>query len=331
MLRSTIAQLLALHRQQWPDTIAVRYEDLILDPLSSRRTIGEFVGLDLHLAPAAADSAAMTQHRTSSDPVASIGRWRQDLTEEQIAACDAAFKTYMEVFDYRPAATWEPPRPVPQPATPVPARAAPAAAAPPKPASPVAAQAAPAPPPAAAAPARRPATTGGLFLAAEGNAAVAQLRAAGTDTSADGRPMQPIARLEFGRGNAGAAQLGPGWSRPEPGYVWSNANQCHFALPPLREPGLYRVWIAGAPMLHPENLPEQSVTLLVNGKEIGTVALRALSVLAFDLPGPTAAVGGKIAVTLQLPNAARPKDFGVGTDDRLLGFSLRWATVLRAA
>jgi hypothetical protein len=36
-------------------------------------------------------------------------------------------------------------------------------------------------------------------------------------------------------------------------------------------------------------------------------------------------------VTLQLPNAARPKDLGVGTDDRLLGFSLRWATVLRAA
>ena len=90
------------------------------------------------------------------------------------------------------------------------------------------------------------------------------------------------------------------------------------------------MWIAGAPLLHPENLPEQSVTVLVNTIEVGTVKLRAPSVMAFDLPVPATTAGGKIALTFRLPNAARPCDLGPSADDRLLGFSLRWATVLRA-
>jgi hypothetical protein len=79
-------------------------------------------------------------------------------------------------------------------------------------------------------------------------------------------------------------------------------------------------------MLHAEKLPQQTVIVLAGGTEIGSVALRALSVLAFDLP-PTA--GETIMLTLRLPDAARPRDLGGSTDERLLGLSLRWATILR--
>jgi hypothetical protein len=399
-LRGVVARLADIHAAGAADTLLLRHEDLILDPTGVRRKLSGFLGLDLP----AADPAAV---RPGAEPASSIGRWRQDLSLEQIDACEAAYADFMAAFDYRraqaggavgpdavaapaPAPTAAPaaapaaapppklsaaqavaeavakaafapididididmdlPEPPIRPApaalpAPVPPAQVPSAQVPPAQVSPAPVPPAPVPPapvpPApvpAIAPAAGTATSGapaatqatGLVVAAEGNEAIAALRAASTDSTADGRPMKPVARLEFGRGNAGAAQLGPGWSRPEPGYVWSNARQCHVALPPLREPGSYRVWLAGAPLLHAEKLPEQVVTVLVNSTEVGTVALHGPSVLAFDLPVPATTAGGKIALTFRLPNAARPCDLGSSSDDRLLGFSLRWATVLRA-
>jgi len=183
---------------------------------------------------------------------------------------------------------------------------------------------------AVAAPAR-PVRPSEPMLAAEGPQAVAALREQNSDTTADGRPMRPVARLEFGRGHVGAAQLGPGWSRPEDGHVWSNARQSHVALPAPHAPGVYRVWVTAAPLLIPDTIAAQTVTLLANGVELGTVTLRALSVIAFDLPEAVVAAGSKIALSFRLPDAARPKDVSDKDDDRLLGVSLRWITVFGAA
>jgi hypothetical protein len=85
-----------------------------------------------------------------------------------------------------------------------------------------------------------------------------------------------------------------------------------------------------APLLHPEKLPEQTVTVLVDTVEVGTVALRAPSVLAFDLPAASVAAGRQLALTLRLPNATKPADLGGSIDDRLLGVALRWLAVLRS-
>jgi hypothetical protein len=298
-LRAAVAHLAAIHAAHAPDTLVLRHEDLILEPVGTRRALGTFLGLDLPVPDAA-------EQRFGEDPAGMIGRWRHELSPDLAAECEVAFGDFFATFDYRRAETRLAPLP------PV------VAADPPPPApsgEPVVEPMAP--------------TFGALTVAAAGAAAVAALRAAGTDLGPDGQEMVPVARLEFGRGNAGAAQLGPGWSKPEPGYVWSNARQAHLALPPLREPGTYRVWIAGAPSTITDKLLEQRVTVLVNTIEVGTVALREPSVLAFDLPVATGAAGGKIAVTFRLPDAARPCDLSGSADDRMLGFSLRWATVLR--
>jgi hypothetical protein len=340
-LRATVAQLAAIQAAEATDTLVLRHEDLILEPVSTRRTLGLFLGLDLPLPDAAAQ-------RFGEDPAGMIGRWQNELSAEQAAECEAAFADFFAAFDYRPAepraappppvmAVEPPPPPPPSaPATVVAAEPAPPPVVEPEPTAvaPIAVPAAeplsPPPPPAPPAAAQAPAATG-LVVLAEGAAAVAALRAAGTDLGPDGQEMTPVAKLEFGRGNAGAAQLGPGWSKPEPGYVWSNARQAHLALPPLREAGTYRVWIAGAPSVIADKLTEQRVTVLVNTAEVGTVALREPSVIGFDLPIPVDATGGKIALTFRLPDAARPCDLSGSADDRLLGFSLRWATVLRTA
>ena len=304
MLKSTVPQLVAIHREQAPDALTVRYEDLILDPVGSRRAMATFIGVPLDHTLPPVENAAMAAHRTSRDPLSSIGRWRTDLTAQQIAACEEAFKDYMQMFDYQPTAGEATPPPMARPASAA------------QPAAP------PAPAPALA----------GVALAAVGQPAVAALHGAGeakADIELDGEKLRPVLMLHFGQDLPDVAMLGPGWSRPEPGFVWSNARQSHVALPPLREPGHYRVWVAGAPMQHPQTLPEQTVIVLINGTEIGQVRLSAPSVLAFDLPLAAVSAGGKIVLTLRMPNAARPIDLGSGNDDRLLGLCLRWLVVLR--
>jgi Sulfotransferase family len=327
MLKATLPPLAAIHRQRAPDRLTLRYEDLVQDSAGTLRAIEAFVGAPLDHASPPPNDAAMAAHRTSRDELSSVGRWKTDLPPALAAACEAAFSDYMALFDYRPS----------QPVTALPATALPASASPPAPpdAVAIAVAATAAPPPVAAAPpppavpwAARP----GVVLVARGQPEVARLHEAGQAmqvTDLDGGPWRPVTLLNFGADQPELAQLGPGWSKPEPGFVWSSARQCHLALTSPREPGNYRVWIAGAPMLHPESLPEQAVTVLVNAVEAGQIKLSAPSVLAFDLPAAAMAAGGRIAVTLRLPFAARPVDLGSGADDRLLGFSLRWVMVLR--
>ena len=298
-LRRVVAGLAAIRAEGAADTLLLRYEDLSLDAAASRRAIGGFLGLDL-------SPAEPGLPRPAGEAASTVGRWQKELAPELAAECEALFGAFMEAFDYRPGL----PPLAESPA--VPRRAAPPPAAP----APVAASV--------------PAGAAGLTLAAEGAGAVAALRARNTDQGADGQSMKAVARLEFGRGQVGVAQLGTGWSRPEQGYVWSTERECDLALPPLRGPGAMRVWLGAAPLLHPEKLPAQTVTVLVNGTEIGSTALRGPSVMAFDLPAAAVAAGGRITLMLRLPDAARPADLGGSSDGRLLGVALRWMTVLRS-
>ncbi len=97
-LRVTFPRLVQIAREAGPDTIVVRYEDLIRDPLVTRRAMSDFAGLNFALTPAA--DAITSSHRTSTDAASSIGRWRQDLSPEQIEACETAFGPAMRAFDY---------------------------------------------------------------------------------------------------------------------------------------------------------------------------------------------------------------------------------------
>ena len=101
--------------EQAPDTLFVRYEDLIQDPVATRQAIGRFVGIE---PPAGADArgdakagaALLGIHATSASPERSIGRWASDLDAAEIAACNARFASFMARFGYGAAA------PAPKPA-----------------------------------------------------------------------------------------------------------------------------------------------------------------------------------------------------------------------
>lgn len=84
----------------------VRYEDLIADPATALGAIGRYLGLDpaagdAMVAAATASSASLDQHKTSADPTASMGRWRDDLTPDIVAACEEIFAGPLEAFGYR--------------------------------------------------------------------------------------------------------------------------------------------------------------------------------------------------------------------------------------
>ncbi|HEX3040674.1 MAG TPA: sulfotransferase [Solirubrobacterales bacterium] len=86
----------------------VRYEDLVLDPEPALTTLFEQLGLasDPELVAATIqrmkeDTASMDHHRTSADPAASIGRWRDDLPEEIAAVCEEELGPLLREFGYQ--------------------------------------------------------------------------------------------------------------------------------------------------------------------------------------------------------------------------------------
>ncbi len=100
MLASTVARLIQIARHAGPDTIVIRYEDLVRETVPTRQALSRFLDLDLLRQPEAAADVIPDSHRTSSDPAASIGRWRNDLTPQQVETCELAFGGLLHDFDY---------------------------------------------------------------------------------------------------------------------------------------------------------------------------------------------------------------------------------------
>lgn len=101
MIKTTVPRLFAITQSGRPDILAVRYEDLVSRPLESRREIYRFLGIrDDQNATGLGDAKLFGRHGTSRDPGASIGRWRDELLPDEVAACEREFSGYMESFGY---------------------------------------------------------------------------------------------------------------------------------------------------------------------------------------------------------------------------------------
>jgi Sulfotransferase family len=88
------------HRHE-KDTIFVRYEDLILTPSETRRSIYDFVGLSA-ISDAVDNQTLFKRHGTSDSPAASIARWEKDLSQAEIDLCRQTFGSFMTTFGYTP-------------------------------------------------------------------------------------------------------------------------------------------------------------------------------------------------------------------------------------
>ena len=101
MLKTTLPQLVKISRAAAADNLFIRYEDLVAEPVTVRREIYRFLGIEhqSRFSPEA-DPTLFQRHGTSTDPAASVGRWQQELGRDLVAECDASFGLYMERFGY---------------------------------------------------------------------------------------------------------------------------------------------------------------------------------------------------------------------------------------
>jgi acyl carrier protein len=274
ILTTTIPRLARIARHAGPDSVVIRYEDLVRDPVNTRLRLSDFLDLDLRWR---ADADAIPDsHRTSPDPAASIGRWRQDLTKQQVDACEAAFGLYMREFDYSPARSGK---------------------------------------------SRREKANKPLVVA-EGATAIAAFETNTVAETEDGSPSLRLLELSFGRQGNGDVCLQHGWSFPERGFVWSCAPESTVLLPAIRRSGGHRLHITLMPFTHAVALPVQRVTVLLDGRKIGTARLSDIGVLSIAVPDQVPGSDQVVTLTLCFPDAARPAEVFGGDDRRLLGCSL---------
>ena len=85
----------------------LRYEDLVLETRSALHALLEYLGVDASEATisrmveaAGGEMPELAEHRTSSGPGASIGRWRTELDDDLQKACARSFGAALETFGY---------------------------------------------------------------------------------------------------------------------------------------------------------------------------------------------------------------------------------------
>lgn len=91
--------------QTQPMAQVVRYEDLLLKPETVLTTLLTYLGLETApiatmLTQATQDNADLQAHRTTRQPQASIGRWRQDLNARLQRLCAEQLADAMQAFGY---------------------------------------------------------------------------------------------------------------------------------------------------------------------------------------------------------------------------------------
>jgi len=106
-LRNSAARLLQSWKKRAGQVTLVHYEALIMQPIETLGALVSYLGFDSSsstvqsmLERAWVDTPELQQHRTTSDPKASIGRWRRDLDASLQAQCKQAFGEILGEFGY---------------------------------------------------------------------------------------------------------------------------------------------------------------------------------------------------------------------------------------
>lgn len=87
-------------RPAGPRTLLVRYEDLVSELGNVATRLGGWLGVDLSAERALRGSRDYRHHATTTTPTASIGRWRSDLSTDEVGQIQDALHDEMVHFGY---------------------------------------------------------------------------------------------------------------------------------------------------------------------------------------------------------------------------------------
>lgn len=86
-MRSELPIIQDIYRDANPDTIFLRYEDLILDPDPTKKTLYDFLGCNVGARDVIRPTTIPESHKTSQSAKQSIGRFRDELEPATLSLC----------------------------------------------------------------------------------------------------------------------------------------------------------------------------------------------------------------------------------------------------
>jgi hypothetical protein len=98
-VRWACTQLREIHAAATPDMIFIRYEDMVQNNTAELARLSGFLGFELDMNNAL-DDTKFAVHGTSASPASSVGRWRAQLGEAEIAMFDESGGEFFEIFGY---------------------------------------------------------------------------------------------------------------------------------------------------------------------------------------------------------------------------------------
>jgi hypothetical protein len=135
--------------------------------------------------------------------------------------------------------------------------------------------------------------------------------------------------INFGAAGNSLAFLGGGWARSEDVFTWCVGAESHLVFPRLATADEYVLTLDVVPFVHAPELPGQRLIVSVNDTVVGSNDIARPTLLGYRIPVSLARRSDRMVVTLQHPDAARPKDFSDNADDRSLAFALSDAKLYR--
>ncbi|HEY4042143.1 MAG TPA: hypothetical protein VGM32_09925 [Rhodopila sp.] len=137
--------------------------------------------------------------------------------------------------------------------------------------------------------------------------------------------------ISFASAGNSLAFLGGGWARSEPGFTWGIGAESHLMIPQLKPADEYILTLDVVPFIHAPEAPGQRLIVSINDTVVGSCELSRPTLLGYRIPAGIARQADRMLVTLQHPDAVRPRNFGDSEDDRLLAFSMLEAKLYRVA
>ena len=135
--------------------------------------------------------------------------------------------------------------------------------------------------------------------------------------------------INFGTAGNSLAYLGGGWAQAEPEFTWGIGAESHLVFSRLKPAEEYILVIDVVPFIHNPELPTQRLILSVNDTVVGSSELFRPTLVGYRIPASLARRADKMIVTLQHPDAVRPKDFGDSGDERFLAFAVSEVKLFR--
>ena len=100
-VRWACTQLREIYREATSDMIFVKYEDIIHGHMGEMRRLSDFLGFDFYSGDTSLERKnRFTEHATSGSAALSVGRWREQMSVEEIGAFDESAAEFFQLFGY---------------------------------------------------------------------------------------------------------------------------------------------------------------------------------------------------------------------------------------